>query len=817
MNETPAETLKTGARVLARGEMWTVQSVTLHADCESIHLSPIRTHPFAAARTLLRPFDRINPQPVTGTPRIVTRRQWATTVLDLLASSRPYGALVTAAEARIELYPFQLEPALGMLRHGHTRVLIADEVGLGKTIQAGILLNELSRRSDEFRALVLTPAGLREQWRLELAGHFSLGAIVADAGWLVSRSRDLPSDVNPWALPGIYLASLDLVKRPEVLRAIEDVTWDLFVLDEAHAAGAGTARLAAASAVGRRSRRVLLLTATPPDGDPPQMAALGRIGHLTGDDPLLEFRRTKADAGASSRRRSALLQVRLSAAERRMHRLLERYTRMVWTEAGARKDSRARLVSAILRKRALSSAASLAASVARRIMLLDTVPSMVTGTQLLLPLGDDDHLDDELSDAILGTAGLADGAEERALLHEIEAASRTAALRESKLGFLLRLLRRARQPAIVFTEYRDTLLHLERTLRSAGFSPLLLHGGMLPRDRTNVQRAFNEAGVLLLATDAASEGLNLHARCRLVIHFELPWTPARLEQRTGRVDRLGQRRTVHEVMLVSRHSAERVVLAPLLRRAWAARNSLASPGASLAALTESQIMQTMMAGAPPLSEPPAISVPFASADLREEAVIESDRIAFRRRVRSRQPASEGTIVCGHRRGDQRALRQGWCEITLIYLALLENEAGEVVHQHPVAIGAPGPGPSATTRAALRAWVTRFAERHGAECREAAEHAARIDIDRGLQLQRESHASMIRRECALAQHLPSTAQRLVQAGLFDGRAVRRAGARQRAATLLSDESDDYARQSDGRAQLVVRVKLVAVRVGSGRVR
>ncbi|MEO5897097.1 MAG: DEAD/DEAH box helicase [Vicinamibacterales bacterium] len=817
MNETPADTLKTGARVLARGEVWTVQSVTLHADCESIHLSPIRMHPFSAARTLLRPFDRINPQPITVAPRIVTRRQWANLVLDLLASSRPYGALGTAAEARIELYPFQLEPALAMLRHGHTRVLIADQVGLGKTIQAGILINELSRRSDEFRALVLTPAGLREQWRLELAEHFSLDTVVADAVWLVSRSRDLPSEVNPWALPGIYLASLDLVKRPEVLRAIEDVTWDLFVLDEAHAASVASARLAAASAVGRRSRRVLLLTATPPDGDPPQMAALGRIGRLSDDDPLLEFRRTKAEAGASGGRRSVMLQVRLSGAERRMHRLLECYARMVWTEAGARKDARARLVSAILRKRALSSAASLAASVARRIMLLDTVPSTVTATQLLLPLDDDDQLDDEVGDAILGAAGLADGAKERALLHEIEAASRTAALRESKLRFLLRLLRRARQPAIVFTEYRDTLLHLERTLRSAGFTPLLLHGGMLPRDRANVQRAFNEAGVLLLATDAASEGLNLQTLCRFVIHFELPWTPARLEQRTGRVDRLGQRRTVHEVMLVSRDTAERVVLAPLLRRARAARNSRASPGASLAALTESQIVQTMMAGAPALSEAPAIIVAFAAANFRDEAVLESDRIAFRRRVRSRHRAGEKPFVCGSPRRDQLALRRGWCEITLIYLVSLENDVREVVQEHPLAIRTSTPAPSATTRAALRAWVAGFESRHGLDCCKVAEHAARVDIDRGLHLHRQSHASISRRERALAQHLPSTAQRLVQAGLFDGRAVRRAESLQRAATLLADESDDYTRQSQARAQLVVTVKLVAVRVDGGRIR
>ena len=121
--------------------------------------------------------------------------------------------------ARISLLPFQLEPALAMLRHGRSRILIADEVGLGKTIQAGILLRELATRDSGFRGLVVAPAGLREQWQRELRDKLCVETTVADTAWLAIRARELPADVNPWGLPGIYVASLDLVKRPEVLRA----------------------------------------------------------------------------------------------------------------------------------------------------------------------------------------------------------------------------------------------------------------------------------------------------------------------------------------------------------------------------------------------------------------------------------------------------------------------------------------------------------------------------------------------------------------------------------------------------------------------
>ncbi len=735
---------------------------------------------------------------------MVQGRQWARSVLDTVAGSMPFGALASAACARIDLLPFQLEPAMAILRHGHARVLLADQVGLGKTIQAGILLNELSLRSDAFRALVLVPAGLREQWCTELRDRFSLDAVVTSSAWLTARSRDLPADVNPWALPGIYLASLDLIKRPEVLRAIEDVLWDVFVLDEAHAAAVGTARLAAASAIGRRSRRVVLLTATPPDGDPAQIDALHDIGRLADDDPLIEFRRTRNDAGVSGGRRTVMLPVRSSHAERRMHRLLERYARRVWTEAAARQDPRAGLVSVMLRKRALSCAWSLAQSVTRRLLLLDTGSGAEPESQLLLPLGDEELVADEASDTVLGAAGLGDAAAERELLRRIETAAHAAGRAETKTAFLVRFLRRIREPAIVFTEYRDTLLHLERRLRSAGFDPLLLHGGMPARERADVQRAFNQRDRVLLATDAASEGLNLHTRCRLVVHFELPWTPARLEQRTGRVDRLGQTKRVHELLVVSRHTAERLVLAPLIRRARTAAQRTGPARGAAAVLTESQITRAIMDGET-VSPAPFDGAALAPAiDIRREAIDHARRIAFRRQVPVGPEPAPRVLVSCHRR------RRG---ITAVYTVHLETGSGAVVHSTTVALLVPScSGPRTRLASDLRTWLERFRSEQGARCESLAEESAREELRQTSALYLEAQARIAARERALAQKLPSTAQRLVQAGLFDSRALRQSSARQRTATLLSEESDERLTEGRSEAQLSVRATLVAVRVG-----
>jgi superfamily II DNA/RNA helicase len=130
---------------------------------------------------------------------------------------------------------------------------------------------------------------------------------------------------------------------------------------------------------------------------------------------------------------------------------------------------------------------------------------------------------------------------------------------------LVRLLRRTQQPAIVFTEYRDTLETLATAL--SHHSPVLLHGGLTGSDRHASIRQFARGdAMLLLATDAASEGLNLHQHCRLVINLELPWTPVRLEQRIGRVERIGQTRRVHAIHLLAAGTAEVDAVARLLAR-----------------------------------------------------------------------------------------------------------------------------------------------------------------------------------------------------------------------------------------------------------
>jgi superfamily II DNA or RNA helicase len=372
----------------------------------------------------------------------------------------------------------------------------------------------------------------------------------------------VPFNGNPWTIPGVVLTSLDYVKRPEVVRALEPLIWDVLVFDEAHVVAGRSDRATVASILARRARTVVLLTATPHSGNEEAFSRLTSVGAFANAFPLLVFRRTRADVGLSSARRTLSLRVRPTTQESAMHAALMAYARLVWKQTSSAAPA-ARLAMTVLTRRACSSASSLARSIETRLRLL-SVDDQSDLLQMSLPFGDA-AAEDEEPGAELSSPGLSDRHQERRWLEHVLQLARLAEPMESKLAALGRLLRRAREPAIVFTEYRDTLYRLADDLRA--LAPVQLHGGMTSGERHQVLRQFvSGESRLLLATDAASEGLNLHHRCRLVINLELPWTPVRLEQRIGRVERLGQQRRVHAVHLLAASTCEEESVAVLLAR-----------------------------------------------------------------------------------------------------------------------------------------------------------------------------------------------------------------------------------------------------------
>ncbi|MBI2185927.1 MAG: DEAD/DEAH box helicase [Acidobacteria bacterium] len=781
---TPAA-LRCGDVVRIRGERWRIVRHVTHDGAAVVDAAGCGATNRASRATFLLPCEPIDLLPASSTPRLVTPAEWRHVARRALAEAWPsWTSLRAAARAAFDIIPFQLEPALALVRGDGCRFLIADAVGLGKTIQAGLMIAEMLARRPDARALVVAPAGLRDQWCDELGRRFGLDPVVLDAPGVAQLSAGLPPEVNPWTVRQVAITSIDYVKRPETMRGLETLTWDVVVFDEAHNLTGRSDRAAAAALLADRARVLVLLTATPHSGDETAFARLCGLGNPDGEEPLVVFRRTRADAATGGSRRAPILRIRPTPAEAAMHAALMRYARLVWTEGAGG----ARLVASVLARRACSSAASLARSVERRLALL-TDSGAADHPQPALPYGDED---DAEPDTLLGLPGLRNAADERRRLEVLLRLARDAAERESKLAALERVLERANEPAIVFTEYRDTLRQIARALGVEGL--VELHGGLTRRERADALRRFTTGGArVLLATDAGSEGLNLHHGCRLLINLELPWTPLRLEQRAGRVDRIGQHRRVHIVHLVAADTCEEVTLGRLVRRLHLSRATL-SPFETLP--DERAVVEAALSIRPITADARrASAMPHGTItlDLGADAAAEAAWIRQARALGANDGHTDmpnrPVIAVVRRRARRTVPSRG---VWLFRLGFVDG-AGHHVGHLPLALACTLAGPERRADSKLR---TALDPRHPA----VQDLLRRAGDERLLALQLSCRGAIRRwhrREHALIASLRAHHARLsavlVQRGLFDGRLDRLADAQ--AARLSEALSRSHERMAD----------------------
>ena len=629
--------LQPGTIVNLRGERWRLARVDTYEKCSVLTLDG---HGAANANSRVRviePFDR----PAPAASRRMVRRKRRTvlrTALAAMTNVRPAIGLWTAARASIDLLPHQLEPALAVLR-GATRLLLADAVGLGKTIQAGLILAELRERGWAERALVLCPAGLRATWALELERRFHIECRVLDQSAIAEGAAALPPGINPWSSHATIVASIDFIKRPEVLAALGEVPLDVLIADEAHHLTPGTERGRAVARLASRTPWCVLVSATPHSGDVAAFDYLCDLGSHR--DSIAIFRRTRREAGLSTGRRERLKRVHPTAAESDLLAAVERYARDIWRGHGAH-DRAVQLVAITIARRAASSTLALQRTLTRRLSLLGVSPEP---TQTALPWQDEDDADGVGDAAMLSRPGLVNDSDERSrILQLLALAGRSEA--GSKIRWLLRALLRIDEPVIVFTEYRDTveavLAALPPSIRAGSIS-----GATSPELRRRAVESFNRGRLdVLVATDAAGEGLNLHHRCRLVIDVELPWNPLRLEQRIGRVDRLGQRRRVHAIRLFHPHTVEERVLECLRLR----QRRAGFPGEDVPSMSEGDVARAILDEAVPAAEGiPAIqtsTVPAVSAEMERLSRQRARPLTDRLRIEEALWASPRHRRCG---------------------------------------------------------------------------------------------------------------------------------------------------------------------------
>lgn len=454
----------------------------------------------------------------------------------------------------MDALPYQWVVAGALLSARVRHVLLADAVGLGKTVQAALAVAELHARDMTARSLIVVPASLLGQWEAELHERFGLEARVLDAAGL-RHHADVAGNHAEVDAGDVCLVSLDMLRLPEVAACVARVAWRLLVVDEAHLLAPGTARRGAVETVLPSVAQLLLLTATPyadAGTDATHLLRL-RCGGSLHDRMLVIARPGNVLARAVLRQR--VVRVRPTGVELRIQAHIAAYLARARTDSP--EGSAGRLAAVTLARRASSCADALRCSVHRRIAMVGRPAE--EAVQPVLPL----ELESDADDAEwLRVPAWSDVDAERAYLQTI-ADSIGSEAPASKLHWVIRWLRRCTEAVVVFTEYVDTLRALQR-LVGASRRVVCLYGAQTSEQRRlAVQRFTDGTADVLLATDAAAEGLNLHYRCRLVIHVDVPWSPRRLDQRNGRVDRLGQTRPTRSLLLSSSPGYDDHVLAAL--------------------------------------------------------------------------------------------------------------------------------------------------------------------------------------------------------------------------------------------------------------
>lgn len=535
-------------------------------------------------------------QPTTTHPAFFAAQTIAYRLLALVAQP----GISSASSFRITPLPHQIlavDFILNRLPHG-PRCLVAEEVGLGKTIEAALVYQELKLRGQAQRVLVIAPSGLTPQWRDEMQQKFDETFVIYDRQMVSALTQIHGQAANIWQAHDRVITSLDFIKphpiRPDLsaserarrqahnerrFEALVAADWDMVIFDEAHKLskhgdGTETARFKVASALAPRVPALLLLSATPHQGDP------GRFHHLLqllDEHRFVEYSdltpenveqvtwRTRKRAAVDSQG-NRLFKERLTdifpvdrsgpghAAERDLYDRVTEYVSENYNLAVSRQDRAFGFLMILFQRLVTSSSRAIAQALYKRLERLRTLQTAVTPP----PDFDEQEAADQdaqtILDDLLASAGPINPAalaQEISILAELhDLAQRAGRGHDAKIKALLQIIEevctREQNPAakfLIFTEFVATQEMILETLHGLGYGAVAINGGMGLDQRIQARKEFADAAQFMVSTDAGGEGINLQF-CHVIINYDLPFNPMKLEQRIGRLDRIGQDKNV---------------------------------------------------------------------------------------------------------------------------------------------------------------------------------------------------------------------------------------------------------------------------------
>ncbi|MBN8540748.1 MAG: DEAD/DEAH box helicase family protein [Deltaproteobacteria bacterium] len=447
--------------------------------------------------------------------------------------------LLWSTAVKIQEIDRQLVPLHFALEQKHPRLMIADDVGLGKTTEAAVIINEFLARSMAKRVLIVCPAQLiNKKWMPELNQRFGLSFSAIDGDNLanVYGSMQLNANENPFTLLDRVVVSLDWAKQPFIRSRLKESPWDLVIIDECHRvadrsdAPSGVAmRARLARELAQSTKGLVIMSATPHDGNPASFQSL--IDLLKTENPLLPkpakpivIRRLRRDLSHASAALAPEPKFMRFHPHKNWENIANEIDKLVEAISTEDKQSPRELLRIVLLKRFMSS------------------PQALSDTLNLKGVDDreDDISDDGMVSSFLETpAGAKNKEKISKLIKELEE-------QDSKFETLLNYLKTdvpKNDNFIIFTEFESTARYLAKRFNELSrFDRKVLVATGADREELELSlRKFKAQNkTILIATDALSEGVDLQHNCHRLLHYDLPFRPYRLEQRNGRIDRMGQ-------------------------------------------------------------------------------------------------------------------------------------------------------------------------------------------------------------------------------------------------------------------------------------
>lgn len=529
------------------------------------------------------------------------------TSVNLMAHALRSWNEATGALERLDIdpLPHQISLVHRIVNSASINWLIADDVGLGKTIEVGMLLGALERGQNVRRVLIIVPSGLTRQWKDEMESKFDRDFRIYGRDFQIERAKD-------WGWYDQVITSLDLVKPRDAEDAGGDFEtrfgkllaakkWDLVIFDEAHRlsrddTGRTTLRYRLAKELRERTDKFLLLTGTPHQGDAGRFQNLLRLVRpdldaairTLDDNPEIVagivLRNRKIDAvdaegnfifhGLLVKRAEIPLSGEVAELEKRLSNYLRRGYR-AGELAGGKQGRAIGFVMTIYRKLASSSVYALALAMLRRKNRLSGIPVSpgVTIDEAFwtdAPSAEQAESEDDLANA--ETADLIPFFDEEiAYIDGVIEQAKKCILTDQKLKAVLdlvdELVVESSGRLLIFTEYRATQSYLAtRIAKLTGRPPLLIHGGHNVDQKRQAVEDFDGEPNVLISTEAGGEGLNLQRNCHVMVNYDLPWNPSRLTQRIGRLYRYGQHKKVVVINLHARDTIDNEILSTVLER-----------------------------------------------------------------------------------------------------------------------------------------------------------------------------------------------------------------------------------------------------------